>query len=122
MKLLTHNLLRSNIKGVQRGYPLRIEVAEKAEVEAEFNAAFVVKMLGRLDWAGLRQGARDVAPEVELPEQLTEALTADEAFLRKVHVLLEVVVLEGNLVCPETGRKFPISKGIPNMLLKSDEV
>ena len=38
------------------------------------------------------------------------------------HVLLEIEVMEGNLVCPETGRKFPITKGIPNMLLKEDEV
>jgi len=26
------------------------------------------------------------------------------------------------LICPESGRKFPISKGIPNMLLNEDEV
>jgi hypothetical protein len=26
------------------------------------------------------------------------------------------------LVCPETGRKFPVNKGIPNMLLHEDEV
>jgi hypothetical protein len=26
------------------------------------------------------------------------------------------------LTCPETGRKFPVTKGIPNMLLHEDEV
>jgi multifunctional methyltransferase subunit TRM112 len=31
-------------------------------------------------------------------------------------------VEEGTLVCPESGRKFPINKGIPNMLLNEDEV
>lgn len=30
--------------------------------------------------------------------------------------------MEGSLICPETGRKFPVSKGIPNMLLNEDEV
>lgn len=30
--------------------------------------------------------------------------------------------MEGDLECPETGRKFPINSGIPNMLLKEDEV
>jgi multifunctional methyltransferase subunit TRM112 len=51
--------------------------------------------------------------------------TAEEidAFLQKLHhVLLEVEVQEGSLVCPETGRRFPISDGIPNMLLNEDEV
>jgi multifunctional methyltransferase subunit TRM112 len=43
--------------------------------------------------------------------------------LKKIHqVLLEVEVLEGNLICPETGRKFPITNGIPNMLVNEDEL
>ena len=37
------------------------------------------------------------------------------------HVLLEVEVVEGELECPETGKKFPISKGIPDMRLNEDE-
>lgn len=34
----------------------------------------------------------------------------------------QVCLEEGSLVCPETGRRFPVSKGIPNMLLNEDEV
>ena len=49
-------------------------------------------------------------------------LHSDEDFLRTFHhILLEVQVEEGALVCPETGRRFPISKGIPNLLLNEDE-
>lgn len=33
----------------------------------------------------------------------------------------QVDVLEGTLQCPESGRLFPISRGIPNMLLNDDE-
>ena len=47
----------------------------------------------------------------------------DDAFLRAFHhALLEVHVQEGYLVCPDSGRRFPITKGIPNMLLNEDEV
>lgn len=35
--------------------------------------------------------------------------------------LLQVEVMEGCLKCPESGREFPISRGIPNMLLNEDE-
>lgn len=46
-----------------------------------------------------------------------------EENLRKIHhALLEVDIVQGELVCPETGRKFPISEGIPNMLCNEDEV
>lgn len=33
----------------------------------------------------------------------------------------QVEVLEGTLQCPESGRLFPISRGIPNMLLNDEE-
>lgn len=59
----------------------------------------------------------------ELPETLVEDFEANEEFLKKVHhVLLEVEVINGDLLCPESGRKFPINDGIPNMLLNEDEV
>ena len=38
------------------------------------------------------------------------------------YLFFQVEVREGSLVCPETSRKFPISNGIPNMLLNEDEV
>lgn len=31
-------------------------------------------------------------------------------------------MIEGKLVCPESGREFPINNGIPNMILNEDEV
>lgn len=60
-----------------------------------------------------------------LPSELTESHKTgdDEEFLRSLHhVLMEVDIIEGVLECPETGRQFPITNGIPNMLLNEDEV
>lgn len=60
-----------------------------------------------------------------LPLELLDAQRtgADTEFLQKLHhILLQVEILEGSLECPETGRKFPITSGIPNMLLNEDEV
>ncbi|NXB23380.1 TR112 protein, partial [Rhagologus leucostigma] len=58
----------------------------------------------------------------ELPPEPVPNYEEDEEFLRRVHhVLLEVEVLEGALQCPDSGRRFPISKGVPNMLLTEDE-
>ena len=34
---------------------------------------------------------------------------------------LQVEIIEGELECPESGRKFPIQEGIPNMLLRNTE-
>lgn len=59
----------------------------------------------------------------DLPKELVENYESDQDFLKKVHhVLLQVDVINGELICPETGRKFPINNGIPNMLLNEDEI
>ncbi len=58
-----------------------------------------------------------------LPASLPDSYEDNEEFLKAAHhALLEVEVVEGELECPETGRKFPITGGIPNMLLQEDEV
>lgn len=80
-------------------------------------------MLPRLEWAALAEAAASLGCDPPLPASPpTEKDLEDDAFLRKFHhALLEVCLIEGALVCPETGRKFPVEKGIPNMLLTDDE-
>ncbi|XP_049748326.1 multifunctional methyltransferase subunit TRM112-like protein isoform X2 [Elephas maximus indicus] len=127
MKLLTHNLLSSHVRGVgPRGYPLRLQATEVRINPVEFNPDFVARMIPKVEWAALLEAADTAScPQlhlVEVPKAPTEGYERDEKFLRKMHhVLLEVDVLEGTLQCPESGRLFPISRGIPNMLLNDEE-
>ncbi|KZC04240.1 tRNA methyltransferase 112 like protein [Dufourea novaeangliae] len=112
MKLLTHNMLTSKcLKGVTVGYPLGIVAKDIKVSEVDFNSEFIARIIPKLDWATLWKAAESVNIET------------NEEFLKKVHhVLLEVEVINGDLLCPESGRKFPINDGIPNMLLNEDEV
>jgi multifunctional methyltransferase subunit TRM112 len=152
MKLLTHNLLTSKIlKNVVNGYPLKIE-ATKVEVKSvDFQPEFVARMMKKVEYKALYEAAQTVSkfffcfislrnsvfflfrclnskldyskdlPTIENYNQ--DELESNEELLKKIHmVLLEVEVLEGNLICPETGRKFPIMNGIPNMLVNEDEL
>lgn len=121
--MLTHNMLSSNIKGVTCGFPLRIEVEKVVEKEVDFNADFLRSMFPKIDWKALVGAVRTMGYG-ELPEDEPESSSLESyEFLRKFHhALLELHLEEGALVCPETGRKFPVSKGIPNMLLHEDEV
>lgn len=122
MRLLTHNMLACNIRGVTNGYPLKLEVNQTETREADFNPEFLRRIFSKIEWKALREGAIAVGIE-DLPEAAETENLEDEEFLRKFHrALLEVHVEEGALVCPETGRRFPISKGIPNMLLNEDEI
>ncbi|XP_041094050.1 multifunctional methyltransferase subunit TRM112-like protein [Polyodon spathula] len=118
MKLLTHNMLTSHVKGVTCGYPLLIQATEVKLNDVDFNAEFVARMIPKMEWSALVGAADSVSVLSTLPSDYEN----NEDFLRKVHhVLLEVEVLEGTLKCPESGREFPVSKGVPNMLLNEDE-
>ncbi|KAJ9185390.1 hypothetical protein P3X46_005030 [Hevea brasiliensis] len=122
MRLLTHNMLSSNIKGVSIGFPLRIEVEKVMEKQVDFNPDFLKNMFSKIEWKALVDAARTMG-YVELPEEAESSMLDSDEFLRKFHhALLEVHLEEGALVCPETGRRFPVNKGIPNMLLHEDEV
>ena len=91
--------------------------------EAEFHAEFLVNTLGKIEWDAFVGAAREIGEDDALPANKPADAANDESFLRAFHhALLEVHVQEGYLVCPDSGRRFPITKGIPNMLLNEDEV
>ncbi|XP_075902775.1 multifunctional methyltransferase subunit TRM112-like protein [Nelusetta ayraudi] len=122
MKLLTHNMLTSHVKGVTKGYPLLIKATEVKMNDVEFNLEFVTRMIPKLEWSVLVKAAEELGQRQELPDELVPNYEKDEDFLKKVHrALLEVEVIEGCLQCPESGQEFPISRGIPNMLLDGGE-
>ncbi|KAJ8246972.1 hypothetical protein GJAV_G00257340 [Gymnothorax javanicus] len=122
MKLLTHNMLTSHVKGVTKGYPLLIKATEVKVNEVEFKPQFVSRMIPKLEWTALVQAADGLGHLNDLPKEVVPGYENNEEFLRKAHhVLLEVEVVEGCLQCPESGREFPISRGVPNMLLNEDE-
>ena len=136
MRLLTHNMLKCNKKGVTAGYPLRIEIATDPATgtplegavqtsESDFNGEFIIRMIPKLEWGVFVHAARQLGCDgaESLPAQFNPSLTTDEGFLRLVHhCLLEVRLVEGSLICPESQRKFPVNNSIPNMLLREDEV
>lgn len=124
MKLLTHNFLTSKcIKGVTVGFPLGIEATEIKVNEVDFNPEFVSRMIPKLDWDAFTKTAESIGHLNDLPKTLIPDYEANQDFLKMVHhVLLEVEIINGELVCPQTKRKFPINDGIPNMLLNEDEV
>lgn len=117
-------MLMCNKKGVENGFPLKIKAEEVEVIESDFNADFIQKMLVKLDYCAFLEAAKTLNVAEGLPEEYNvETHANDEEVLRKVHhALLDVHVKKGLLICPESGREFTIQAGIPNMLLREDEV
>ena len=70
MRLITHNMLRNNAKGVEGGYPLRLEVKSESgsitREESEFDAERVKCLLKKLNFGALKSAAKDLSMESEL--------------------------------------------------------
>lgn len=150
MRIITHNMLKCNVRGVENGYPLVIEAEKTEVVECDFNKGgythlamlireraclistlhftfkteLIEKILKKTQLSALRSAALNLKLEGKWLEAADlETILADTDMLRELHNLVfEIHVLEGSLICPESGRKFPIKDGIPNMLLHEDEV
>lgn len=115
-------MLSCNIKGVTNGFPLRIEAEKVVEKQVDFNADFLKNMFPKIEWKALVAAAKSMG-YTDLPDQAESSMIDSEEFLKKFHhALLQLHLEEGALICPETGRRFPVNKGIPNMLLHEDEV
>ncbi|KAI6659320.1 Multifunctional methyltransferase subunit TRM112-like protein [Oopsacas minuta] len=122
MKLITHNILQNNMKDGKKGYPLVLQATKIDKVIAEFNQEFLLRMLDRLEYHVLIHALEMIGMKDFLPIILPENCSEDEAFMKNLHhALLEIDIIEGELICPESGRKFPIKDGIPNMLLTDEE-
>eukprot|EP00397_Hematodinium_sp_SG-2012_P037733 GEMP01040935.1.p1 GENE.GEMP01040935.1~~GEMP01040935.1.p1 ORF type:complete len:146 (+),score=19.80 GEMP01040935.1:44-439(+) len=131
MRLLTHNLLQCNKKGVNNGYPLIIRATKFNVEETEFNKDFALGMLPKIEWSALLsavESLREPASQFDitlpnLPTEVPMQENISDDIARALHfILFDLHIIEGVLVCPESGREFPVEKGIPNMLLHDDEV
>lgn len=63
----------------------------------------------------------DLPPTIDLTKEGVDILNDDTLSTLQL-VLMDIYVEEGKLICPDSGRKFSISGGIPNMLLHEDEI
>ncbi|KAH9985223.1 Trm112p-domain-containing protein [Russula vinacea] len=103
VRLITHNLLACHAKGcTSNNFPLKLTNVTLALREADFNPDFLRGFLPRIEWDALIQASREIG-DTSLPLH---------------HVLLEVRFHDVS----KCAHVYPISNGIPNMLLAEHEI
>lgn len=124
-----------------KGYPLNIEPSKIEYEESPMDTEFVRALLPKINYKALLFGIQQISPvcateKIDVIPELPDSIESisdedgnlgttciDEALLKQIHTMLfDVHVVEGHLVCPGTGRRFPITMGIPNMILHEDEI
>eukprot|EP00669_Euglena_mutabilis_P001357 TRINITY_DN1169_c0_g1_i2.p1 TRINITY_DN1169_c0_g1~~TRINITY_DN1169_c0_g1_i2.p1 ORF type:complete len:129 (-),score=9.21 TRINITY_DN1169_c0_g1_i2:133-519(-) len=120
MRILTHNLLA----GPKGGYPLKIRAHKVEELESEYDAEYIKRLLAKIEWNGVISAlgdlnAQGLFSEVRLPVEAPSFDCNDDQLLRQVHhVLNEITIISGQLECPETKSVFAIEDGIPRMVFE----
>lgn len=62
MKLIIHNILTSNIlKGVTKGFPLKIDASKVKNVSVNYNREFIIRMLQQIEYDALKRAVIDVS-------------------------------------------------------------
>eukprot|EP00020_Sapocribrum_chincoteaguense_P003721 CAMPEP_0170743956 /NCGR_PEP_ID=MMETSP0437-20130122/7533_1 /TAXON_ID=0 /ORGANISM="Sexangularia sp." /LENGTH=80 /DNA_ID=CAMNT_0011082637 /DNA_START=233 /DNA_END=475 /DNA_ORIENTATION=+ len=75
-------------------------------------------MFPRLDWPALVAAAAGVGIGIPTEPMTFEQVTATaDVYQNVVKVLMSVDVEEGSLTCPACQRVFPITDGIPKMII-----
>ncbi|WVO13230.1 hypothetical protein L204_100843 [Cryptococcus depauperatus] len=123
VRLITHNMLTCHAKGCNKdNFPLVFSEVELVERPALLNPDFILRFLPKLEWPALVDTARSLG-NTDLPETMPELEAFSEEQIQALHhVLFEMHVEEGNMTCRGCGHVYPISNGIPNMLLAEHEV
>ncbi|KAJ4002043.1 Trm112p-domain-containing protein [Lentinula boryana] len=121
VRLITHNLLACHVKGcTSNNFPLQLQNVQIELRDADFNADFLKTFLPKLEWKALVESAKELG-DTSLPVEQPEMF--DDDFLKNLHhVLLEIHIEEGTMICPNCKHSYPISNGIPNMLLAEHEI
>ncbi len=116
MRVLSHNSLKCPAKDVTDGFPLLLEIEDLEVVETEINISFIKMLLPTLDWKAVDIAAQAIGIK-GIPSEYDPSFLNDNDFLLAMHnLLLDIHVIKGFLVCPESGRRFPIENRIVDMM------
>ena len=126
MKAITHNILICNIKKCEeskKNFPFII-IANKVESKAsKFDIELTKKLYESLDKMALNEFCKDLNIVKYDFTKIDDNIKKENEFWEYVHkVIDETLIIEGNLKCPNCQREFPIINGIPDMVLRDDEM
>ena len=126
MKAITHNILMCNTKkcsGTDKNYPLIVKPSDIQKREVDFDLERIKKIYDKQDKRGLNQFCKDLNFFKYDFTTVDDDIKSQKEFWEYIHHLLnEISVNEGMLICPNCNREYPIKNGIINMVLQDDEM
>ena len=82
----------------------------------------MLNVIPKLDWNALVKVSKSLGINT-LPVAKPEDYETNEEVQEALHsILLDIHINDGELICEHCGRSYPINNGIPNMLLREDEM
>ena len=126
MKAITHNILMCNIKKCEeskKNFPFIILANNIENKVSKFDINLTKKIYDSLDKEALNEFCKDLNIVKYDFTKIDDNIKKENEFWEYIHkVIDETLIIEGNLKCPNCKREFPIINGIPDMVLRDDEM
>ena len=126
MKAATHNLLicnKNTCENNEKNFPLLVKSTKTESVSIEKDDERTKIFFQKLDKKALNEWCKNLNVykyDLTLP---IEELEKNEDFYNYLHhILFEIQIVEGCLVCLNCHREYEIKNGIPDFVLKDDEL
>ena len=126
MKAITHNLLFCNKNTYinnEKNFPLLIKSTKTEFITLEKDDIRNKSMCKKLDKNCLNEWCKNLnVYKYDLTLQIEELEKNEDFYTYLHHILLEIQIVEGSLVCLNCNREYEIKNGIPDFVLKDDEL
>ena len=126
MKVITHNLLFCNKNTYinnEKNFPLLIKSTKTEFITLEKDDIRNKSMCKKLDKNCLNEWCKNLnVYKYDLTLQIEELEKNEDFYTYLHHILLEIQIVEGSLVCLNCNREYEIKNGIPDFVLKDDEL
>ena len=126
MKAITHNLLFCNKNTYinnEKNFPLLIKSTKTEFITLEKDDIRTKSMFKKLDKNCLNEWCKNLnVYKYDLTLQIEELEKNEDFYTYLHHILFEIQIDEGSLVCLNCNREYEIKNGIPDFVLKDDEL
>ena len=126
MKVITNNLLFCNKNTYinnEKNFPLLIKSTKTEFITLEKDDIRTKSMFKKLDKNCLNEWCKNLnVYKYDLTLQIEELEKNEDFYTYLHHILFEIQIVKGSLVCLNCNREYEIKNGIPDFVLKDDEL
>ncbi|KAA6401082.1 MAG: hypothetical protein EZS28_003387 [Streblomastix strix] len=122
MRLLTHNIMQCvSPTCMNQHRSLKLQATKVEISQNEYDNIFTQRMIGRIDYDVLLEAYKSIIQNEYpiLPPIPPQDIQGDDNFMKAMFFAIQtIIIVEGEMRCPQCGHIYIIHDTIPNMIIR----